>query len=156
MKLLKVGLRSAIAGVLVFNCCLARADELSLEAGANFEWFSNLGFPDVKGCPLVRVEIHSWSTFAGESRRNDYLNVFLLATNSAGITVVEMGSMGVSKETLHYGTNGTPGLELVGFQPADLKEFAQSALVINTNQTGRQPLRVLCFGLGLLAKRFGL
>ena len=131
---------SALVELALMNCSLVRAAELSPETRTNFEWFSGLGFPDVKGCPLVRVEIHSWSTFAGLPHRNDYLNVFLLATNSAGITVVEMGSMGVSKETLHYGTNGTPGFELVGFQPADLKEIAQSALVVNTNLTERQPL----------------
>ena len=138
MKLLKAFILSVIAGFVFLDCSLIHAAELSQEARTNFEWFSNLGFPDVKGYPLVRAEIRSSFLFGNEPHPNYYEDAFLLATNPAGITVQELRLIGLSKDTLHYGTNGTPGFELVGFQPENLKEFAQSTLVVKTNQPDRQ------------------
>ena len=61
--------------------------KLSPEALSDFQWFSGLDFPDVKGCPYVRVSTGHWSQGAGEPKKIRFTLSFLLATSGTQFTV---------------------------------------------------------------------
>ena len=48
------------------------------EAVADFEWFGTLGFPDVHGCPAVRVATGLWSQSGSHAPENRFVQGFLL------------------------------------------------------------------------------
>ncbi len=80
---------------VVFACVCAtalcpaihlRAEGLDARTRADFEWFRTLSFPDLKGCPCVRVENGSWSEM-GEQPHFKYIRGFLIASNADTLTV---------------------------------------------------------------------
>jgi hypothetical protein len=78
----------AVVAVMIEPCC-ARGQSLTPEALTNFQWFSTLGFPDVKGCPLVRVATGRYSQTYDAPPTNSYLTAYVLATNASSFNVVE-------------------------------------------------------------------
>ena len=68
----------------------AESDTLTPQARKDFEWFSTLGFPDPKGCVLVRVDTGGWRQSGEDARREIYEDAFLETTNTAGFTVLTM------------------------------------------------------------------
>src|SRR5437016_2823472 len=54
----------------------AEPNALSLQARKDFEWFSNLSFPDTKGCPYVRVAAGEWNQGGDEPPRNTFIKAF--------------------------------------------------------------------------------
>src|SRR6266705_2712399 len=73
----------AFAGLFCHvTSCHGDLSGLSSNAREDFEWFSSLGFPDVKGCPCVRLENGGSWTAKGELIRIDYITAFVLATNA--------------------------------------------------------------------------
>jgi hypothetical protein len=78
---------AALSVALVPSTCAAAPDTLTPQARADFEWFGTLGFPDLKGCPYVRVATDNWSQYNGEPPQQTFTYGFLLATNAAGFTV---------------------------------------------------------------------
>jgi hypothetical protein len=76
-----------IAGILyLFASCVAMAAGLDSAARGDFEWFNSLGFPDVKGCPCVRIQNGSWSVM-GEKPKIFYICGFLVASNRENIAL---------------------------------------------------------------------
>lgn len=68
--------------LFVLTACRADPTGLSSKARADFEWFSTLGFPDVKGCPCVRLENGGSWTAKGEPVRIEHIIAFVIATNA--------------------------------------------------------------------------
>lgn len=105
----------------------ARCAPVDSNARADFEWFSKLGFPDVKGCEFVRVATGRYSQVVDEpaSARNSYINGFLLATNGGTFTIFSLGLV------THTYTNSAPGTaeyKRVGMEPADVKQCVREEL----------------------------
>ena len=105
--------------------------EISQEAKTNFEWFSNLGFPDLQGCPFVRVATGRWFQSGNEPRQNQYVDGFLLASNAINFTVF---TMDLFKNTLAYCTNGAPEYARVAFEPAALQDTVNAVLTNHLNE----------------------
>ena len=75
----------------IFNLASAAApDGVTPQARKDFEWFSMLGFPDPKGCVLVRVDTGGSGQSGEDAPREEYEDAFLKATNTAGFTVLTM------------------------------------------------------------------
>ena len=68
----------------------AAEGSLTPEAKADFEWFSGLGFPDVKNASFARVATGGWSQSGGIRRKRNYLLGFLLSTNGNAFTTLDM------------------------------------------------------------------
>lgn len=100
-------------------------ESLSPPAQSDFEWFSRLGFPDVKGCPFVRVATGSWSRTGNEPPCNQYLNTFLLTSTDTNFATF---SVDLFQRTFNSTTNGMPEHQRVGFEPLDLKVEAAAFL----------------------------
>jgi hypothetical protein len=83
------------------------------EARGDFQWFGTLGFPDVKGCPFVRVATGRWSQSGDEPPQNHYIKGFLLATNGDAFTVLGLDLL---KATLTNSSSGIPDHERIGFE----------------------------------------
>jgi hypothetical protein len=105
--------------------CGARAQALSQEALTNFQWFSTLGFPDVKGCPLVRLADQSWSQRYATLRPGGCLTAFLLATNGKSFDVLTAQLL---VEKLTASDPGAPENNRVGFEILGLREQATARL----------------------------
>ena len=65
----------------------ATAPALDSKSSQDFEWFATLGFPDVKGCPCVRLENGGSWTLDGKPERIEYIDGFVLATNGGNLTL---------------------------------------------------------------------
>lgn len=113
------------------------SDRLSAEATTNFEWFSHLGFPDVKGCPLVHVATGGWYQSGNEPPQNQYLDAFLLSSNAHDFTVF---TTDLSKHTFTYTTNGTPEYERVSFEPRILNDEVSLILTNHLDNGWEQDL----------------
>ena len=72
------------------SVCIAQPASLTPQAVKDFEWFSTLGFPDPKGCPLVRVDTGGSGQSGDEPSKEEYEDAFLLATNAAGFRVLTL------------------------------------------------------------------
>jgi hypothetical protein len=125
MKLPRVPLSFIVTGLVMLTFYLLPAAEVSGEARTNFEWFNSLGFPDVKGCPFVRIATGSWGQMGNQPPQNQYLNAFLLASNAANFTSV---SLDLYRRTLSYSTNGPPEYKRVGYDQLNLKHEANKLL----------------------------
>ena len=71
LKAWNVGMKisASIYAIVFTSCCCAPAAELSPEAHACFDWFSKLGYPDVKDAPWVEVStqpVHPPASFASQ------------------------------------------------------------------------------------------
>lgn len=98
---------------------------LTPEAKADFEWFSGLGFPEVKSASLVRVATGRWSHSGPEPPQNSYLLGFLLATNGNRFTTLDLD---LSRHTFTNSAAGTAEHQRVGFERIGLKERAATFL----------------------------
>ena len=80
---------AALSIAILHPASAAETNTLSPQAIKDFEWFSTLGFPDLKGCPYVRVATGFWSKnyATDDPPQQDGFNAFLLATNSGGFRV---------------------------------------------------------------------
>src|ERR1039457_5548084 len=108
MKLIRALLLFAaliLVALVAFNIYANGSWHLSQESKTNFEWFSGLGFPDVKGCSFVRVATGDWGRMGDQPPQNGYVKAFLLTKNSTSFTTL---SLDLFKRTLPYSTNGTP------------------------------------------------
>ena len=76
----KTLLKLAVVAVALAAWVIFGSGRLSHEARENFEWFSTLGFPDVKGRPFVRVTTPVKVGLLAENTRSVMFNAFLLAT----------------------------------------------------------------------------
>lgn len=74
--------RALIASLCLLTSCNADPSGLSSKALADFEWFSTLGFADLKGCPCVRLENGGSWTAKGEPVRIEHITAFVIATNA--------------------------------------------------------------------------
>lgn len=105
--------------------------ELSQEAKTNFEWFSDLGFPDLNGCPFVRVATGRWFQSGNEPRQNQYVDGFLIASNTTNFTVF---TMDLFKNALAYSANGAPEYARVAFEPIALQDTVNAVLTNHLNE----------------------
>lgn len=101
----------------------AQARSVEGDALSDFQWFSNLGFPDVKGCPFVRVATGQWSQSGDEPPQNHYLKGFLLATNGNVFTVL---SLNLSQAQFANSTASIPEHKRVGFEVLRLDAEAEA------------------------------
>ena len=111
----KWSLFQTLALVAVTACPGAAAEMVVLtpEARTNFEWFSKLGFPDVKGCPLVQVATGGWYQNADEAPQNTYTWGFLISTNLPSFRVF---TPSLADWTLVQTNAGAMGHGRVGFE----------------------------------------
>lgn len=118
--------RTPIAIVIVLAAFIGayRAVETVTDSIADFKWFSGLGFPDVAGCPYVRVAA-GWHQTGSGSRETDYINGFLLGTNGQACRVL---TLGLWEETLTNSMVETNEYEQVSYSKLDLKIEARSVL----------------------------
>lgn len=79
-----------LAAGILNPVCAAEPDGVTPQARKDFEWFSTLGFPDPKGCVLVRVDTGGSGQSGEDAPREEYEDAFLQATNTAGFTVLTM------------------------------------------------------------------
>jgi hypothetical protein len=103
----------------------SKAQEVRSETLSDFQWFSSLGFPDIRGCPYVRVATGRWSQMGDEPRRNQYVNGFLLATNGPVFRVL---TTKLSDQTFTNTFAGTNEYKRIGFETLELKTEAQRLL----------------------------
>jgi len=115
----------AMLGGSMFLATAIAADAAS-DAASDFEWFSQLGFPDVKACPFVRVATGRWSQTTGEPPQNNYIDGFLVATNGNTLTVFTLDLL---QETFTNSAPGTAPHQRVGFELVDLRQHARTTLV---------------------------
>jgi hypothetical protein len=105
-----------LAGVFIVILLALQTD--TRKARSDFEWFSTLSFPDLKGSPYVRVASGLWSQSGDEPPKNNYFNGFLLSSNANSFKVF---TLDLSVRTF---TNSTKKAEheRVGFETLDLKQ----------------------------------
>jgi len=106
----------------IFASTLASAAGLDSRAHTDFEWFSSLGFPDVKGCPCVRLENGGSWTSAGEPIQIDHIDAFVLSTNGGTLTLfaTDLSSRTAMNAVLPKGT-----MRHRAFDRVDLREEAK-------------------------------
>ena len=104
---------------------IAATDELPAGARADFDWFSGLGFPDLKDAPLVRVATGSWFQSAGQPRQNTYADAFLLSTNGPTFTVLDTA---LAQKTFSNSPAETEEYQRVGYERLNLKGRADEIL----------------------------
>ena len=100
---------------------LATADEAELD----FKWFSGLGFPDVKDRPFIRVATGQWSQSGNNPPQNRFTTAFLLAEEGPIFRVL---SLDLSDTRLARSAPDTKDHERVGFEPLELKDYAEAQL----------------------------
>ena len=71
----------------------AESDVLTPQARKDFEWFSTLGFADLKGCPYVRVATGGWSRSGDDPPQQQFMEGFLLATNTSGFKMFTLSDL---------------------------------------------------------------
>lgn len=87
----KIVLSLIVVSILAIpSVCIAQPAGVTPQAVKDFEWFSTLGFPDPKGCPLVRVDTGASGQSGDEPSKEEYENAFLLTTNAAGFRVLTL------------------------------------------------------------------
>lgn len=97
------------------------------QARADFEWFSTLGFPEVKGRPYVKVATGEYWQSQGELvPHNTYLTAFLLATNADSFRVVTRELI----ERTFFTTNAAaPAHARVGYEVVNLSNEVAKVLI---------------------------
>ena len=120
---LAAGLVAAMSIGIVQSTCAAAPDPLSPQARADFEWFSTLGFPDLKDCPYVRVATCWWGYSSSAPPSQNVTYGFLLSTNASGFTVYDsymreetfqLPNPATEKPTNQFGLSTRPEYEVVG------------------------------------------
>ena len=116
---------------LLFLIFLSLGSYVSIAAGqdsaanADFAWFNQLGFPDVKGSPYVRVATGWWSQSGEDPPRNKFVPAFLLETNGDSFTVF---TLDLFQRQFTNTAHGAAPHKRVGFETLDLREAAKSEL----------------------------
>jgi hypothetical protein len=113
---------AALSIAIVHSNCAAETNTLSPQARRDFQWFSTLGFPDLKGCPYVRVSNGQWNFGGNEPLGRNFAYGFLLATNATGFTLYNSYMSEVtfnqpnpgSEKTAAGGLPARPAYEVVG------------------------------------------
>ncbi len=120
-----------LAGGMFLTTCVwqnnfaACAEEISAEAKTNFEWFGSLGFPDVKGCPFVRVTRKWWDSKGKWPAQSDFANGFLLTGDSRAFEILDLQIFKCS----YQATTTTAQVQIeTSYAAADLKSEAGSLL----------------------------
>ena len=138
-----LALSAVVAGVI--EPCGARAQTLTPEALTSFQWFNTLGFPEVKGCPLVRVADGGESDSGDGWPQKHYLTAFLLATNGDSFNVLTL-DLGV--QTFTNKPPGTLDLFRVGFDVLKLREEATARLNEMRNETTNDAIATMARDFG--------
>jgi len=109
----------------LLSSCHADPSGLSSKARADFEWFSTLGFPDVKGCPCVRLENGGSWTAKGEPVRIEHIIAFVLATNAGTLKLfaADLSDCSVTNSSLPKEKMSSRAFEWV-----DLREQAKAQI----------------------------
>ena len=81
---------AAVSVWAISSVCDAQPAGVTPPALKEFEWFSKLGFPDPKGCPLVRVDTGGSGQSGDNPSREEYEDAFLLASNASGFRVLTL------------------------------------------------------------------
>ena len=102
---------------------------LNPQAQSDFTWFSQLGFPDVKDSPFVRVVT---GRYYQDPPQNQCFNAFLLHASSRDFTVIGM-DLRIQRFTIS--SNGTPAYRRIGFEPIDLRAESHASLSGRTNMS---------------------
>src|SRR5690349_12696777 len=109
----KILLALALLVVAFVGWRILHAGRISREARQNFEWFSTLGFPDIKDCPYVRATTGTETMRDGELGP-EYELGFLLNSNTNTFTIL---TLDLQTKSYVKSSNGTPAPESVGFEP---------------------------------------
>lgn len=111
--------------LFLLTACHADPSGLSSKARADFEWFSTLGFPDVKGCPCVRLENGGSWTAKGEPVRIEHIIAFVLATNAGTLKLftADLSDCSVTNSSLPKEKMSSRAFEWV-----DLREQAKAQI----------------------------
>jgi len=109
----------------LLTSCQADPSGLSSTALADFEWFSSLGFADVKGCPCVRLENGGSWTAKGEPVRIDLISAFVFATNAGNLKLftADLSNLTVTNAALPKERLGSRA-----FEGVDLREQADAQI----------------------------
>ena len=94
-------------------------------AHSDFQWFSTLGFPEIKELPYVRVATGKWSRSGNDPPENHYLNGFLLESNAACFKVF---TLDLPSRTFTNTPSATAEYQRVGFEILDLRREAELRL----------------------------
>jgi hypothetical protein len=121
-RVLLLAFSAIVAGMI--EPCVAQAQTVTPEALTNFQSFGKLGFPDVKGCPLVRVATGGNSE-SSDGIDKEYVPGFLVATNGDSFTVLTFDlDVGTYTKT----AAGTPDFSRVGYEILNLRDEASARL----------------------------
>lgn len=110
---------------LLSTSCRGPSNGMSSAALADFEWFSTLGFPDVNGCPCVRLENGGSWTAKGEAMWIERTTAFVIATNAGTLKLftVDLSDCSVTNASLPKG-----GVSSRGFERVDLRAQAKAQI----------------------------
>lgn len=125
ISILTLLILSVLVGVfIVAGCSTSPAQTME----ADLEWFSSLGFPDVRGLTFVRAASGGLSYSVGdEAPRKIYLRGFLLSDQSEEFTVLTTDLL---HRTLRKSKPGTPQLRQIGYAPISLEQYAEDVLQV--------------------------
>ena len=112
------------------NASVANPPKFAAERIKLFEWFSTLGFPDVKQAKFVRYPA-SASQSRGELPAVSYGHGFLLDENKSEWTILSFGLKRTSKDKKPYFSATPPGKWTC--QEQDLAAFAKTTLASQAN-----------------------
>ena len=90
-----------------------------------FEWFSRLGYPDVKGRKYVRVATGHWFQAGNDPPTNTYQRGFVLAEEGDRFTVL---TLSLAEPKYKRTPADTPGYKQVGYTATELKTGAAAYL----------------------------
>jgi len=132
---------AAISGALFVAARQARAAEPGGSSAEQrlkaFQWFSTLGYPEVKGLKFVRVATGFWSQSGGNPPENQYWNGFVLDEKGKDFRVFTF-----TAETYAFTKTpqGTPAHERVSYETKDLVEYAAAELKsLRDRASGKEP-----------------
>ncbi|HSY17880.1 MAG TPA: hypothetical protein VK815_06070, partial [Candidatus Acidoferrales bacterium] len=113
----------------------SKAKDLDSAARANFEWFGTLGFPDVKGCPCVRLENGGYWAVDGKPENINYIEAFVLATNAGNLTL-----FGTDLYTRTVTNANQPKGRIFGdhFDRINLRDGAQAKIATLQNRPAKE------------------
>ena len=103
-----------------------RTEPLPREAVADFEWFSTLGFPDLRDCLVARVATGRTVAYNGRPPENQYVTAFLLHDDADGRFTVLTPELFTDDFTPT--APDTPEPKRVGFEKKTLAEAADAYL----------------------------
>jgi hypothetical protein len=134
-RLILIATVLVVAGVLTVWC--ASHTEV-WRAHSDFQWFSTLGFPDVKDCSCVRVATGRWSQTGDDPPQNNYANCFLLSSNANSFAVLMPD---LTRCVFTNTATDVPEHQRVGFEVMDLRRVVEVRLRELRNPDARNPWR---------------